>query len=361
MLGLKRGVGSRFAGVTALLIVAGLLALLLTPTGCYLSRAAWEEGKILGGRRDITEVLRDKSVDSVTRKKLRIVADARLYAKDSLGLKVGDSYTAFSQLDRDTLLLVLSAAYRDRLAPYSWWFPIVGRIPYKGYFDFSAARRDAEKLEGDGFDTYVRPSDAFSTLGFFNDPLLSTTLRADSFNLANTVIHEVTHNTFYAKGQATFNESFASFVGARGSAAFFRSRGQVKAAEYAEARWEDDKALGAFWVHVSESLDSAFGEHPTDSLARLEARDSVYARARRSLVDSIAPRFKTIAPVYGERVRLDNASLLARRVYSTGLDLFDKVWEKEGKDVRKAVVRLIALAEGRPKDPYGAVREWVGE
>jgi predicted aminopeptidase len=334
---------------------------LVSPTGCYLSRAVWEEGKILGGRRQISDVLKDHKVDSVTRKKLRIVAAARLYARDSIGLNTGESFTTFSQLDRDTLLLVLSAAHRDQLIPYTWSFPIVGKIPYKGYFDFNAARRDAEKLQQEGYDTYLRPSSAFSTLGFFNDPLLSTTLAADSFELANTVIHEVTHNTFYAKGQAMFNESFASFVGARGAAAFFRARGQPEAAALVEARWEDDKLLGAFWVQLSNTLDSAFRAHPNDKSARLAARDSIYRNARQLLIDSIAIRFRTIPPLYAQRVHLDNASLLARRVYATGLDLFDAVWLKEGKDMKKTIARVIQLAESNPKDPYRAVREWVGE
>src|SRR5678815_1273871 len=93
-----------------------------------------------------------------------------------------------SPLDRDTLVLVLSAAYRDKLEPYTWWFPIVGRVPYKGYFDFKAAKRAADDLYNAGYDISLRPSDAFSTLGWFNDPLLSTSLRRDSLDLVNTVI-----------------------------------------------------------------------------------------------------------------------------------------------------------------------------
>jgi predicted aminopeptidase len=338
-------------------LVAGTL--FLSPTACYLSRGAWEEAKILSARRDISDILTDKSVDSVTRAKLRIVTAARRYARDSLGLKTKESFTTFSQLDRDTLVLVLSAAYRDTLAPYTWWFPIVGRVPYKGYFDFSAAQRAADALEQDGYDTYLRPSDAFSTLGFFNDPLLSTTLRADSFDLANTVIHELTHNTFYAAGQVAFNESFASFVGARGSAAFFRARGQPGAAAVEDARWDDDKLLGMFWTHVGVMLDSAFARYPNDKAARLAARDSVYVHARQLLVDSIAIRFKTIPPLYAERVKLGNAALLAHQVYATELDVFDAVWVREKRDLKATVKRIIALAQSQPGDPYHALREWV--
>jgi predicted aminopeptidase len=125
---------------------------------------------------------------------------AREYARDSLRLRTKESFTTYSRLDKDTLVLVLSAAYRDRLEPYTWWFPIVGRVPYKGYFDFDAARRTARKFYEDGYDVSLRPSDAFSTLGWFNDPLLSTSLRRDSVDLANTVIHELTHNTFLRAG-----------------------------------------------------------------------------------------------------------------------------------------------------------------
>jgi predicted aminopeptidase len=345
--------------IIAIALVASLVLLGLTPTGCYLSRGALEEAKILSNRKPIAELVRDPSIDSVTRTKLKIVLDAREFAKSGLGLRTKESFTTFSQLDTDTLVLVLSAAYKDSLKPYTWWFPIVGRVPYKGYFDFERARRDEEKLRKDGFDTYLRPSDAFSTLGWFNDPLLSTSLRRDSMELANTVIHELTHNTFYAPGQAYFNESFASFVGARGAAAFFRRRGQDQAAREVEARWADEKLLSKFWAGLLKSLDSAFAAHPNSRVERIEARDSVYARARTALVTTVSREFQTIAPTYAARVPLNNAALLARRIYAQDLQLFDDVWEREGRNLPRAIARIIAIAKANPKDPYGAVKASV--
>jgi predicted aminopeptidase len=256
-------------------------------------------------------------------------------------------------------VLVVSAAYRDTLKPYTWWFPIVGRVPYKGYFDFAEARKAAKGLAADGFDVYVRPSDAFSTLGFFNDPLLNTTLKGDSLDLVNTVIHELTHNTFYASGQAPFNESFAMFVGARGSAAFFRSRGQQAAAARLDAEWEDDKLLARFWAQVIRSLDSAYAAHPTDKATRIAARDTVYIRAREALVKTIAPQLKTINPRYAERVPLDNASLLARRVYASDLDVFDRVYDKEGRNLRRTIGRVIMLVKSQPATPFKALANWL--
>ena len=344
----------------AIAVAVGVLALISTPTACYLSRGAWEEAKILSRRQPISEMVSDPRTPKDIKSKLKVVLAAREYAKDSIRLRTKDSFTTYSRLDHDTLVLVVSAAYRDTLKPYTWWFPIVGRVPYKGYFDFAEARKAARGLAADGFDVYVRPSDAFSTLGFFNDPLLNTTLKGDSLDLANTVIHELTHNTFYAAGQAPFNESFAMFVGARGAAAFFRARGQEPAAKRLDAEWEDDKLLARFWVQVIRSLDSAYAAHPGDRAARIAARDTVYLRARQGLIQTIAPQLKTINPRYAERVPLDNASLLARRIYASDLDVFDLVYVKEGRNLRHTIGRIISLAKSKPKTPFGALRDWVG-
>jgi len=347
-------------GILAIAVFLAVLVLISAPTACYLGRGAWEEAKILSRRQPISEIIADPRTPKDAREKLKVVLAARKYAKDSLKLRTKDSFTTYSRLDHDTLVLVVSAAYRDTLKPYTWWFPIVGRVPYKGYFDFAAAKKDAKSLAEEGLDVYVRPSDAFSTLGFFNDPLLNTTLRGDSIDLANTVIHELTHNTFYASGQAPFNESFAMFVGARGAAAFFRSRGQTAAAAKVDAEWEDDKVLARFWARVISSLDSAYARHPTDKAARIAARDTVYFRTRSALVNEIAPQLKTINPVYAQRVVLNNAALLARRVYASDLDVFDLIYEREGRNLRRSIGRIIGLAKSNPKAPFAALRGWVG-
>lgn len=353
------------ARVLGVLLLTLLLYLVLAPTGRYLVRAAWEEGKILARRRPITDIVADSATSVATRRKLEIVLAARAFASESIQLRARRSFTTFSGLQHDTLVLVLSAAYRDRLKAYTWWFPIVGRVPYKGFFDFGAARTTARSLDREGFDVYLRPSPAFSTLGWFNDPLVSTSLNADSIDLANTVIHELTHNTFYAPGQAVFNESFANFVGARGSAWFFRSRNQPDAADEADARWSDDRVMARFWERLYHSIDSAYKAHPGDDSThvreRIAARDTVYHQARTELVEVLGPQLHTIGPRVLERMRLDNAALMARRIYLTDLDLFDAVWAREGQDLKKTINRIIALAKSKPKDPFGALREWVAK
>jgi hypothetical protein len=346
----------------------GVLLVVATPTGRYLARAAWEESKILSRRKSIAALVSDSSTAAATRAKLQLVLEARKFAVDSLGLVAKDAFTKFTQLDGDTLVLVLSGTQKHALVAHTWWFPVVGRVPYKGFFDVEAAKKAESELAAKGYDTYLRPSPAFSTLGWFNDPLLSTTLSEDSLFIAQTVIHELTHNRIYLKGQAVFNESFAEFIGNRGAVEFFRARGDSASAAKAEARWKDEMLLGVAWQRGFHEIDSAFKAHPCVRdcsgdgppnseirARRLAARDTVYTKLRAYLVDSVAPNLKTIAPSYATRVRLDNASLLARRIYATNLGAFEEAWEKDGRSVRKTLDRIAAAAPNAV-DAYTVVK-----
>ena len=111
----------------------------------YVIKAGIAEAKILRARRPIPEVILDPETDEDTRGKLTFVMEARKYAIEVLALDVGDSYTSFTQLEKDTLALVLSAAQRDQLTPKTWWFPVVGSVPYKGYFSELGALKDQAK------------------------------------------------------------------------------------------------------------------------------------------------------------------------------------------------------------------------
>lgn len=345
----------------AALLLLLLAFLALTRTGRYLARAGYEEAKILLRRRPIVELVADSTIDARTRAKLRLVLEARAFAAESLDLRARESFTTFSRLDRDTLVLVLSGARRDTLARHTWWFPVVGRVPYKGFFDFGEAREAQRRLESDGLDAELRPASAFSTLGWFNDPLLPTTLRGDSVDLVNTVIHELVHNTFYARGGAVFNESFANFVGARGAERFFLLRGDTASARRAAEDWVYERRRGDFYTRLGRSIDSAFAAHPGDSAARVAAGRTVYDAARGRLVAALGP--PGLSPdstaAWARRVRLNNAVLLARRVYLTDLELFDAVYAREGYDLVRTVERVVALAKGEDK-PFDALRRWLG-
>lgn len=338
----------------ALLLALGLLS--ACSPGYYL-RAAWEQTKILNRRHPIAGIVADTATDWETRSKLLLVLQARQFAADSLRLNAGDSYTLFARAESDTLVMVLSAAYKDRFQPHTWRFPIVGRVPYKGFFELRDAQKEQRKLEARGFDTYLRPSAAYSTLGWFNDPLLSTLLRYDEISLANTVIHELFHNTFYAPGQAVFNESLANFVGGRGAIEFFCGRDGPDAAtcRTATGAWDDDVAFGVFLEGLVADLETLYARADLSSEDKVRERERVFSDAQRRFASDVRPQLKVDTFASFTRDPLNNATLIARRIYYHRLDLFERVYQSRGGDFKRAVDDIVAAARTNKDDPYGAV------
>jgi predicted aminopeptidase len=325
------------------------IAMALSADARYLVRAGVAEAGILLRRRPIAEVVADPATDAATRGKLTLVLAARTFAADSLGLDAGETYTTYSPLDRDTLVLVLSAARTDRLEQYVWYYPVVGRLPYKGFFSFDLAAKEARKLERAGLDTYVRVANAFSTLGWFEDPLLSTVVDEDSVDLAATVIHEISHNTLFVRGRADFNESFASWVGYRGAEWFFRARGDSANAARAAARWRDQVRLSRYYSEVIRRLERLYASGVAGAELQ-RARAELYRLAADEMAGAFGRQLETIDGPRMARLPLNNAVLLARRLYAVDLERFDLLL-RDGTGLREAVA---ALKGGRAgvEDPW---------
>ena len=326
----------------------------------YLTRAGFEETRILQSRQPIARLVRDSSVDPVLRQTLGLVVESRNYAA-RLGLKAKETYTSYSDVGRDTLLLVLQAAPRDCICPYTWKYPIVGRIPYKGFFDTRAARREADRLAARGYDIHLRPSGAFSTLGWFEDPLLSTALTRDSVELAATVFHEIAHNTLYVKSATPFNESFAQLVGYRSAEAFFRERGDSLNARQAADRWHDEIVLGDYYSALVRRLDSLYAQRP-DSATLEQGRREAAAWARSQLTGPVGQRLRTYNIGRMAERPINNAHLIGARIYRTRLDLFDRWFEHHGRDVSRSVSALDSLMTGVEGDSaYARLGRAVGD
>jgi predicted aminopeptidase len=337
-----------------------LWTILLTACSpAYVVRAGIEEARILSRRRPIERVIGDPATSPETRAKLELVLQARDFAQHAIGLNAGQSYTTYSYVDSDTLLLVVSGSRKDRFEAYTWWFPIVGRVPYKGYFHFDHAHREAARLDAAGYDSYVRPAAAFSTLGWFNDPLLSTLLRYDEVALAGTVIHELLHNTIYVPGQAAFNESFANFVGERGAIEFFCLRDGEDAPRCIQARasWHDNLRFAAFLSELVAELELLYGRDDISTEAMLALREGIFDRARARFTAEVEPELQTGAFRGFIRRPLNNATLIGTRLYYDRLAAFEAVYLHLGQDYVRAVHAIIEASRSQPRDPYAALTE----
>jgi predicted aminopeptidase len=326
----------------------------------YLTRAGIEETRILNARQPITKLAADPRTEPALRDALGLVAASRDYAA-RLGLEARETYTTYADVGRDTLLLVLQAAPRDCICPYTWKYPVVGRIPYKGFFDLKAARREADRLAARGYDIHLRPSGAFSTLGWFNDPLLSTAISGDSVELATTVFHEIAHNTLYVKSATPFNESYAQFVGYHSAQSFFRERGDTLLARRAVDRWHDEIVLGEFYAGLVNRLQTLYDTHP-DSAALERGRTEAGAWARDQLQGPVASRLRTFSIGRVPQRPVNNARLIGALIYRTRLDLFDRWYEQHGDDIKGSVAALGRLMQGVEGDSaYARLAAAVGD
>ena len=346
------------AALLVLLLAGGAVLWLASRDVRYLVRAAVEEARILARRRPIVRVIADPATDAATRAKLELVLAVRGFAADSLHLAARRTYTTYARVNRDTLVLVLTASRSDRLAEVTWNWPVVGRVPYEGFFDRGEALREVRRLEAGGMDTYLRVSDAFSTLGWFNDPLLSTIVRDDSVDLAATVIHEILHNTIWVPGSVPFNESLADFVGYRGAEAFFRSRGDPRNAERAVARWEDEIRLQHFYDSLAARLDRLYARGLTGPALR-EQRSAVFDTALAELGGPFGRTLQTIDPRWLTRRPLNNAVVIAARLYRTRLDVFERLLAASRGDLVRTIAEVRRRVAGA-SDPWAALETPAG-
>lgn len=309
----------------------------------YLTRAGIEQTIILEKRRPLAKLVADSTLSAETRAYLRLVLAVREQAVQ-FGLEAGETYTTYSDVGRDTLLLVLSASRKDCICPHLWKYPIVGKIPYKGFFDVKMAQREADKMAAKGYDISLRPAAAYSTLGWFEDPLLSTALVRDSVELASLVFHEITHNTLYVKSATPFNESFAQLVGYRSAEEFFRSRGDSGLANRARDRWHDEIVLGEFYDGLLNRLEAFYASNPkVDSLEA--GRTAIGRWSREQLEGPLGARLLTIRVGRLAERPINNAALVGVRIYRTHLDWFDRWYARNGGSVKASVSTMRQLME----------------
>ncbi|MGH7933470.1 MAG: aminopeptidase [Candidatus Binataceae bacterium] len=333
------------------LICAGL-------TGCdarYIARAAYEESRLLWQRKPISQVLARPDLPAETRAKLKTVLTVRKFAADRLGENVGGAYSTVTPVDAGAIVWVVMAAKRDQLVPYTWWFPIVGSVPYRGYFDKSEAEAEAQRLETQGNDTYVRPAVAFSSLGFFNDPLLSNLLALDRVELAGVIIHELFHRTFFLASDAMFDESAATWVGARGALQFFVEGEGADSADAASARGvlESELRFADFLrqeqARLLQLYQSGLPEHEI-----LKRRVKIFSDINSDYA-ALKPTLSGLERYDLDKQKLNNAVLLNYLIYFHDLRNFEALYRLHHGDLRATIEAIIALAKSEPDDPFHAI------
>ncbi len=312
------------------------------------------------GARPARALLASPQTDEQTRDLLRRAAEILRYSTDVIGLKKNRNFTRYKDIGRDHLVDVVSACAADSFQPYTWRYPFLGRLPYRGYYELSDARREASRLKAEGWDVVVRPVDSFSTLGLTRDPLDSFMKGYSDYELASLILHEQTHATLFVKGQTQFDEELASFVGEQGALDWLAWSKGTGSGEYREAldQLADEKAFEALLRGLHAELDAVY-RSALPRGQKLQRKKELIAGFQADFEATKRTRFRTEEFRALRAPQVNNAYLSLFSLYSDDVPLIRSYWQKAcGGDLRRLLERARALA--RQGDVKAQMRRELG-
>lgn len=331
-------------GTVTLLLLAGL-GLAGCQTLGYYGHVTWGQLKLLGARAPVERVERDlrgspRAADRALADRLRFSQALLVFAETELALPVGRRYRSYVELDGPYVVWNVFAAPELSLAPHTWCYPVAGCAPYRGYFHARGAERTAARLASRGMDTWVGGVAAYSTLGWFADPLLSSFVGWPEPGFVELVLHELAHGVVWVPGDVAFNESYATFVGTRGAAAW-AARGGGSAPPDAAGRLAWARLVDLL-ARTRTALERIYTSSAPDVVRRaekarvIEAAQACYAAGRAGLGGG---RFDALM------ASLNNAVLVSIATYEDLVPAFARLYAAQDGDWPSFHAAVRALAD----------------
>lgn len=298
---------------------------------------------IIWNARPVLVYLNDPNFADSLKAKLRLIEEIRQFATDSLALKDTENYTTLYDQRGEEVMWVVTASERYQLRPKEWEFPVIGAVPYKGFFEKEKAIDLARQLQNENWDVNVRNPSGWSTLGWFTDPILSKMLARSDGDLASLIIHEMVHATIFVKDSVNFNENVASFVGDRGAEEFLIWKYGKQSTEYITYIQEDHDYIKYVnhMLHGTQVLDSvykAIANKPADAkeVYKQETIQSIVNALdtlTRSSKTKLSDRFKEQLP--------NNAYFMAFIHYQSGQDELWAEWKQSFDSDLKSYIQAL--------------------
>jgi len=318
--------------------IAVVCACLLLASGCGLLPLAAGQLSLINDQLPLSAAIA-REPDPARRRLLSEVPAILAFAEDVVGLRAGTSYQGYFETERSGMTYVVTACERTRFVPYTWWFPIVGTVEYRSYWDEADARAAADELEAKGYDTWVSPSRAYSSLGILRDPVATTMLHDGLPGLAEVLIHELSHARLFVPGQTAWNEALASFVGERGAEQYFSAQ------RFAGSSYQRQAQLRAQRRQIFDQLvKDAYAE--LDALYASELADERKLTLRQARFSALTTQLRQLYPDDPQRdLRINNARLVHFHRYSATGPAIAQLWAKSAGSFH----RFWLLAEAQAK------------
>lgn len=343
------------------LILPAASLLILPLTGCqasYFFQAAAGEFRLLQGAVPVEEVLKQNSLPTDEKRRLALVPRVKGFGEKDLGLKKSENYETINLKDQSPIYTV-SASPKDKLTLVTWWFPFIGSVPYLGFFDLDSARKERDCLRAKDLDTFIGRAEAYSTLGWFKDPLTLNMIQGSDLNLVETILHEMTHATLYVSGQGEFNEGLAQLVGKTGALLFFEQTFGPTYPSAVQARDSiaDERLFSAFLVSLLSELDALYKDENVPHDQELTEREKIFARYLEKF-NQVKEQMRTTRFVNFGQSGLNNAYLMSVALYHRHWALFERVLALKGNSIKELLIFFRNLSEEKG-NLIDKTREWL--
>lgn len=244
----------------------------------YYQQAIGGQVRLLAARQPVVQVLADMDADAKLRARLQTAQRMLSFIQAELHLQPEKRYRTYVALERSAVVYNLVATPSLSVEPQQWCYPIVGCAPYRGYFRAAAAQRASERFQAQGLTTFIGEVPAYSTLGWFNDPLLSSFIFWPDAELVALLAHEVSHSKLWVNSDVAFNEAFASFVGSQAAWIWLQRRDQSELLAY-QARQQAWVGLRRLLLQLRQRLQTIYRQ-PVSDAAKLAQQEQAYAALR---------------------------------------------------------------------------------
>jgi predicted aminopeptidase len=345
-----------------------LLTVYAAVSGCnslsYYTQAVHGEYQILAHRQSIDKLIANPKTPAKLKQQLQLVQQLRTFAKTELKLPVDKNYDKYVDIHRKSVVWDVQAAPEFSLEPKTWHYPFVGSLAYRGYFSEKDARECGDRLAKKGFDVYVDGVDAYSTLGWFKDPLLSTFIDTSEPELAELLFHELGHKRLFAGGDTDFNEAFATTVGQEGARRWLRSKCETKLLETYEQTLARDNEFVHLIMSTRERLGRLYADAKTASTPVNHLRLD-----KQRVFDDLRKQYADLKIKWGGYTGYDdwfahdlnNAKLNTVANYYDYVPGFRRLLESNGGDLEKFYVAAERLSKVPPEERHQKLRALAKE
>jgi len=334
---------------------------LLAGTGCqtiaYYSQAAKGQAQVLFGQQRISDMVKDPEVSQKLKDQLKLVLELREFAWNELKMNPENNYLKYRDLNRKYVLWVAYAAPPLSVKLKTWWYPVAGKFTSRGFFAEADARKFAADLQEEGMDVYVGGTPAYSTLGWFNDPVLNTFINYPEADLAELIFHELAHQHLFVSGDATFNESFATAMAQIGVIRWLKTKRTTEQHDIYLARCARRYTLSELLAAGRNNLKKLYSSNKSEQEKR-EGKKKLITALKMDLIalSESDPAYRKLA-VWAKRT-INNAVLGARSVYHRRVPAFFTLYEKSDQNMEAFLKEVEKISRLKTKKRDSILAEY---